>query len=229
MALDFPRGQEALDFLDLFSDPIFVKVGMELFYKEGKEIVRTIKKRGHRVFLDLKLHDIPNTVAGAVASLADLEPDILTIHTTGGAKMVMAARRALEEAGLDTHLMGVTVLTSLSEAELRAELPVSPMTSLEDAVSRLAHTGRSAGLDGVICSAHEVQGLKASFGEDFLTICPGIRPEGVSSGDQSRVVTPAGAREAGADYIVVGRPIRLAQDPLAAYREIEKDFLGGDQ
>ncbi|MDO5036705.1 MAG: orotidine-5'-phosphate decarboxylase [Tissierellia bacterium] len=225
VALDYASGKEALAFLDLFDQGIFVKVGMELFYKEGPAILKAIKDRGHRIFLDLKLHDIPNTVAGGLGSLLDWDVDILTIHCLGGRKMIAAARGALEAAGKTSLLMGVSVLTSLSQEDLKEDLLIQG--DLEEVVGHYARIGREAGLDGVICSAKELAFLREKLGEDLVTICPGIRPKGASLGDQTRVVTPEEAGRLGADYIVVGRPIRQAKDPKQAYEEMRKAFLGG--
>ncbi len=226
VALDFPGAQQALAFTEKFDQPIFVKIGMELFYAAGPSIVETIKQQGHKVFLDLKFHDIPNTVAGATKSCLNLGADIMNLHAGGGSKMMQAAAEAVKAypAANKPLLIAVTQLTSTSADMLREELLIT--TKMEDTVLAYAQNAKNSGLDGVVCSALEVRRIKDSLGEDFITVTPGIRPADAETGDQARVVTPQMARELGSDYIVVGRPITKAADPVAAYRQIKKDFLG---
>ena len=226
VALDFPSAQQALAFTEKFDQPIFVKIGMELFYAAGPSIVETIKQQGHKVFLDLKFHDIPNTVAGATKSCLNLGADIMNLHAGGGSKMMQAAAEAVkaDSAANKPLLIAVTQLTSTSADMLREELLIT--TKMEDTVLAYAQNAKNSGLDGVVCSALEVRRIKDSLGEDFITVTPGIRPADAEVGDQARVVTPQMARELGSDYIVVGRPITKAADPVAAYRQIKKDFLG---
>lgn len=225
-ALDFPTGDEALAFLGLFPDgeKPFVKIGMELYYAEGPAFVRKVRERGHRVFLDLKLHDIPNTVGRAMAVLRDLGADIVNVHAAGGSAMMRAAAEGLARRdGTRPLLIAVTQLTSTSPAMLRDELLIG--APMEEAVMRYAENARDAGLDGVVCSPHEAAAVKARCGAGFLTVTPGIRFAGAAADDQSRIMTPADAARAGSDFIVVGRPITRAADPLAAYRRAVADFL----
>ncbi|MFH5836474.1 orotidine-5'-phosphate decarboxylase [Proteiniclasticum sp. C24MP] len=227
IALDFRNREEVLTFLDRFKEPVYVKVGMELYYAEGPSIVREIKALGHKVFLDLKFHDIPNTVQGAVRSAAGLDADMLNLHAMGGEEMMRGAMKELEGREKKPLLIAVTVLTSMDEETLSKELHVS--LPLEEEVLSLARLTKKSGLQGVVCSALEVPKLKKALGEDFLTITPGIRPKESASGDQKRVVTPAMARELGSDYIVVGRPITKAENPYAAYLTIRAEFMGGER
>lgn len=224
IALDHANREEALAFLQNFSEPLYVKIGMELFYAEGPDLVREIKAMGHKIFLDLKFHDIPNTVAGAVKSCLSLDVDMLNVHATGGRRMMEAAAKMLQDLPQKPILLAVTILTSISEETLQEELMVEE--PLEEAVLRLATLTQSSGLAGVVCSPLEVPKVKSRLGKAFLTVTPGIRPLSEDAGDQARVVTPAMARELGSDYIVVGRPITQAKDPVAAYQAIKKDFLG---
>lgn len=222
VALDFSGKEEAYEFLDKFDQTIYTKVGMELFYKEGPDIVREIKKRGHKVFLDLKFHDIPNTVWGAVRSVLDLDVDMVNLHIPAGKKAIQGAREILDQAKSSTILLGVTVLTSMEEEDLR---DLSIQGSLKDVVKSYGKLGLDAGLHGLVCSAQEVADLKKDLG-NFIAVTPGIRPGGqAGQDDQKRTMTPAQAAKAGSDYIVVGRPIRNAQDPLEAYRAIKAEFL----
>lgn len=224
IALDYANREEALAFLQNFSEPLYVKIGMELFYAEGPELVREIKAMGHKIFLDLKFHDIPNTVAGAVKSCLSLDVDMLNVHATGGRRMMEAAARMLQDLPQKPVLLAVTILTSIPEETLREELMVEE--PLEDAVLRLATLTQKSGLAGVVCSPLEVPQVKSHLGKAFLTVTPGIRPLSEDVGDQARVVTPAMARELGSDYIVVGRPITRAKDPVEAYRSIKAEFIG---
>ena len=227
IALDFKNRKEVMGFLELFKEPVYVKVGMELFYAEGPSIVREIKSLGHKVFLDLKFHDIPNTVQGAVRSAASLDVDMMNLHATGGSEMMRSAMEALENKKVKPLMIAVTVLTSMDEEALKRELHVG--LPLVDTVLSLASLTKESGLQGVVCSALEVPRLKEKLGEDFLTITPGIRPLESASGDQKRVVTPSMARDLGSDYIVVGRPITKAEHPYEAYLKIRNEFMGGEK
>ena len=229
IALDFPNRDKTLAFLDLFESEArkpYVKIGMELFYAEGPQIVRDIKARGHQIFLDLKLHDIPNTVRSAMRSLAGLDVDMVNVHAAGTKAMMQAGLEGLCEASVKDRplLIAVTQLTSTDEARMRTELLIDH--PLEDVVAHYAANTRDAGLDGIVCSPLEAGKVHATCGEDFLTVTPGIRFATDSKGDQKRVTTPADARDLGSDYIVVGRSITGAADPVAAYRQALTDFLG---
>lgn len=231
IALDFPSEEKAWAFLDHFKsleEKPFVKVGMELFYAAGPEFVKKLKAEGYPVFLDLKLHDIPNTVAGAVNSLKGLGVDMLTLHASGGREMFARAKEALNDMEHPPILLGVTVLTSFSD-EGRKEALLGENHSVEETVECLAKMALSAGCDGIVSSAMEGEYLRKTIGSSFPLVCPGIRPKGVSAGDQKRVVTPEDARKIGVDFIVVGRPITKADDPLSAYSAIRRDFLGGNE
>lgn len=227
IACDFQTGKETLDFLKLFKDEKpFVKIGMELFYGEGPDIAREIRKMGHDIFLDLKLHDIPNTVNKAMKSLANLGVNMTNVHAAGTIDMMRAAKEGLMEGATgDTPLLiAVTQLTSTSQERMQRELLIS--SSIEDTVAHYAANAREAGLDGVVCSPLEAALVKNKCGAAFLTVTPGIRYPQSGADDQSRVTTPQQARTIGTDYIVVGRPITAQADPVAAYRQILKDFLG---
>jgi len=226
--LDFSSAQEVYDFLALFpeGEKPYVKVGMELFYSEGPEIVREIKRRGHKLFLDLKLHDIPNTVKKAAAALARLGADIVNVHAAGAGEMMRAALESLTRPdGSRPMVIGVTQLTSTSQEQLNKELLIP--FDMEETVLRYAKNAKASGLDGVVCSPLEAAGVKEACGREFLTVTPGIRFADSAADDQTRIMTPAKAREAGSDYIVVGRPIIAAGDPLGAYRKCANEFLGG--
>jgi len=225
IACDFPTAAETLAFLDKFTDEKpFVKIGMELFYAEGPEIVRQIKARGHRIFLDLKLHDIPNTVKKAMAVLSCLDVDICNLHAAGGLDMMRAAVDGLTRPdGTRPLLIAVTQLTSIDQRRMEEELLI--VRPLEDVVMQYAANARAAGLDGVVCSPLEAGRVHQVCGDGFLTVTPGIRFSDGAAGDQQRITTPARARELGSDYIVVGRPITSAGDPVAAYRRCVADFL----
>ena len=219
VALDFPSGEEALDFLDLFpaGEKPFVKVGMELFYAAGPRIVAALKARGHKVFLDLKLHDIPNTVRRAMAALSALGADMVNVHAAGGAAMMAAAIEGLQTGGGPRPLaIAVTQLTSTSPEMLRDELLIA--TPMDETVLRYASNARGAGLDGVVCSPLEAAAVKARCGQSFLAVTPGVRFADSAPDDQRRVMTPEAAFAAGSDFIVVGRPITRAPDPVAAWR-----------
>ena len=224
VACDFPGKKETLDFLGRFKDEKpFVKIGMELFYAEGPDIVREIKKRGHKIFLDLKLHDIPNTVKKAMKSLSDLDVDICNLHAGGGMEMMKAAVEGLtREDGTRPLLIAVTMLTSISQEMMEDELKISG--SLPEVVMSYAKNAKDAGLDGVVCSPLEAAKVHEVCGDSFLTVTPGIRFADDSKGDQQRVTTPAKAKEIGSDYIVVGRSITGAADPVAAYRRCVEEF-----
>ena len=229
IALDFPDRERTLGFLDRFGgERPWVKIGMELFYAAGPDIVREIKARGHRIFLDLKLCDIPNTVRGAMRSLSALGVDIINLHAFGTADMMRAALEGLTlpDGTRETKLIAVTILTSTSEETLHRELYIEK--PLAETVMLYAENARAAGLDGVVCSPLEAGEVHARCGADFLTVTPGVRFAGGEKGDQVRVTTPERARELGSDYIVVGRPITGAEDPVAAWKRARAEFLGGN-
>lgn len=224
IALDFKDGQTALNFLDKFTEEKpFVKIGMELFYAEGPSIVRAIKERGHKIFLDLKLHDIPNTVKGGMRSLSGLGVDIVNVHAAGTIEMMKAALEGVvREDGSRPLVIAVTQLTSTSEERMQKELLIN--SSINDTIVHYAKNTKEAGLDGVVCSPLEAGMVKEAVGKDFLTVTPGVRFADGDKGDQVRVTTPAKAKEIGTDFIVVGRPITQAEDPVAAYRRCVKEF-----
>lgn len=224
IALDFENKERTLDFLKKFkNEKLFVKVGMELFYSEGPSIIKEIKDLGHKIFLDLKLHDIPNTVKGGMKSLAKLGVDMVNVHAAGGIKMMQAAYDAFEGVENKPKIIAVTQLTSTSKEAMNNEQGIPG--DVIDSVLRYAKCAKEAHLDGVVCSPLEVRAIKDSLGEDFLTVTPGIRPQTVND-DQVRITPPHDARKLGTNYIVVGRPITKAEDPYKAYLEIRKDFLG---
>ena len=225
VALDFDSREKTLAFLDRFSgEKPFVKIGMELFYAEGPDIVRQIHARGHRIFLDLKLHDIPNTVKKAMAALSALDVDIINLHAAGTKAMMSAALEGLTRPdGTRPLLIAVTQLTSTSEERMQRELLIS--APINDTIVKYAQNTREAGLDGVVCSPLEAGMVKAACGREFLTVTPGVRFADGEVADQVRVTTPARAREIGSDYIVVGRPITAAADPVAAYRRCVEEFV----
>ncbi len=225
IACDFPDRESTLAFLDRFqgSRKPFVKIGMELFYGAGPDIVREIKARGHRIFLDLKLHDIPNTVRKAMKVLSALDVDMVNVHAAGTVAMMKAALEGLTRAdGTRPLLIAVTQLTSTSEETMQKELLIG--AGINDTIVRYAQNAREAGLDGVVCSPLEAAMVKDACGEAFLTVTPGIRFADAAADDQVRITTPARAREIGSDYIVVGRPITAAEDPVAAYERCMKEF-----
>jgi len=226
IACDFSSGEKMLGFLDNFEDKKpFVKIGMELYYAEGPAIVREIKSRGHKIFLDLKLHDIPNTIKRAMAVLSGLDVDICNIHAAGTSAMMEAAIEGLTRPdGSRPLLVAVTQLTSTSEERMKRELLISE--SLEKTVMHYAINSKRAGLDGVVCSPLEAHTVHDNCGADFITVTPGIRFVGDASGDQVRITTPAQAKEIGSDYIVVGRPITGAAEPVAAYERCVREFVG---
>ena len=224
IACDFKDKEETLNFLDKFeNEKLYLKIGMELFYSEGPKIVREIKKRGHKIFLDLKLHDIPNTVEKAMKSLANLDVDMTNVHASGTIKMMEAGLKGLtREDGTRPLLIAVTQLTSTSQETMEQDLLIKE--NIEEVVMHYADNSKKAGLDGVVCSPLEVQAVKNRCGKDFLTITPGIRFSTDAKDDQSRITTPAKAKELGSDYIVVGRPITKAENPVEAYRKCVEDF-----
>jgi orotidine-5'-phosphate decarboxylase len=224
IALDFSGKEEVLNFLDQFKEPVWVKVGMELTYACGLDIIKEIKKRGHHIFLDLKLHDIPNTVKGGMKNLAKLGVDIVNCHASGGIEMMKAAKEGVLEGTPEgmtpPKVIAVTILTSVSKEAMNHELGIDG--EVMDTVVRYAKNAKEAGLDGVVCSVHEARAIHEACGKDFLTVTPGIRLKGNSANDQKRVATPETALEEGCDLIVVGRSITKAEDPLAAYQTIEE-------
>ena len=226
IACDFSSKAEVLAFLDKFTEEKpFVKIGMELFYAEGPEIVKEIKKRGHKIFLDLKLHDIPNTVKKSMAVLSRLDVDMCNLHAAGTSAMMEAAIEGLtREDGTRPLLIAVTQLTSTSQERMTDEILIDK--PIDEVVLSYAKTAKDAGLDGVVCSPLEAGKVHEKCGAEFMTVTPGVRFADGDIGDQVRVTTPEKAKEIGSDYIVVGRPITAADDPVAAYRRCVKDFIG---
>jgi orotidine-5'-phosphate decarboxylase len=226
VACDFAGKAQTLEFLDKFTgQKPFVKIGMELFYAEGPDIVREIKARGHRIFLDLKLHDIPNTVKSAMAVLTGLGVDIINVHAAGTKAMMAAALEGLTRAdGTRPLLIAVTQLTSTDQKAMAEDLWIEK--PLPDVVMHYAKCAREAGLDGVVCSPLEAKAVHEACGESFLTVTPGVRFAESAAGDQKRIMTPAQAKAEGCDYIVVGRPITRAEDPVAAYERCCREFIG---
>ena len=224
IACDFSSKEQTLNFLDKFTGrKPFVKIGMELFYAEGPEIVRTIKERGHRIFLDLKLHDIPNTVKKAMSVLRNLDVDMTNVHAAGTVDMMRAAIEGLtREDGTRPLLIAVTQLTSTSEERMQKELLIG--ASINDTIVKYAENAKAAGLDGVVCSPLEAAMVKEVCGVEFMTVTPGVRFADGDVGDQVRVTTPERAKEIGSDFIVVGRPITAADDPVAAYERCMREF-----
>ena len=227
VACDFATRKEVFDFLDRFTGrKPFVKIGMELFYAEGPQIVRDIKARGHKIFLDLKLHDIPNTVKKAMKVLSSLDVDMCNLHAAGGSAMMKGALEGLtREDGTRPILIAVTQLTSTDQTMLANELLIDK--PIDEVVMSYAKNAADAGLDGVVCSPLEAGKVHAKCGGNFLTVTPGVRFAGGETGDQKRVTTPLKARELGSDYIVVGRPVTAAEDPVAAYTKCCRQFLLG--
>ena len=226
IALDFDSKEKTLAFLDRFTEEKpFVKIGMELFYAEGPSIVREIRGRGHKIFLDLKLHDIPNTVKKAMAALSALDVDIVNLHAAGTAAMMSAALAGLTRPdGTRPLLIDVIKLNSTDQDMLEKELWIEK--PMEEVVLHYAEIASIVGLDGVVCSPLEAGGVHERCGKNFLTVTPGVRFADGDVGDQKRVTTPERARELGSDYIVVGRPITQAEDPVAAYRRCVAEFVG---
>ncbi len=225
IACDFADRETALDFLDKFEGrKPFVKIGMELFYAEGPQIVRDIKARGHRIFLDLKLHDIPNTVKKSMAVLSGLDIDMCNLHAAGATQMMQAALEGLTRPdGTRPLLIAVTQLTSTDQQTMERDLLICE--PIDKVVMHYAETAKNAGLDGVVCSPLEAQKVHEVCGKGFLTVTPGVRFADGDAGDQRRVMTPEQAKEIGSDYIVVGRPITAASDPVAAYERCIKEFV----
>ncbi|MBE6649910.1 MAG: orotidine-5'-phosphate decarboxylase [Ruminococcaceae bacterium] len=225
IACDFSGKDEVMSFLDKFTDvKPFVKIGMELFYAEGPQIVRDIKARGHKIFLDLKLHDIPNTVKKSMAVLSRLDVDMTNLHASGTIAMMEAAIEGLTRPdGTRPILIAVTQLTSTSEERLKNDLLINE--TMENTVMHYAHNAKVAGLDGVVCSPLEAERVHDRCGKDFVTVTPGVRFADGDKGDQVRVMTPAEAKRIGSDYIVVGRPITAADDPVAAYKRCVNEFV----
>ncbi len=224
IACDFSSAEAVFAFLDKFEGKKpFVKIGMELFYAEGPSIVRQIKARGHKIFLDLKLHDIPNTVKKAMAVLSSLDVDMCNLHAAGTSAMMTAALEGLTRPdGTRPMLIAVTQLTSTDEERMRNELLINE--PIAEVVMKYAENARNSGLDGVVCSPLEAGIVHDRCGKEFVTVTPGVRFADGDVGDQKRVVTPAAAKEIGSDYVVVGRPITAAADPVAAYEKCVKEF-----
>lgn len=229
IALDMPSWQEVQQCLSFFpkQESLFLKVGMELFYQEGPSIIYELKAQGHQIFLDLKLHDIPNTVYRAMKNIARLDVDITSVHAAGGLRMMEAALEGLEAGSLASNrpmIFAITQLTSTSEADMQKDQRI--LLTLQESVLHYASCAHQAGLDGVVASALEVSDIKKATNSQFLCLTPGIRPNGMAHGDQARVVTPKQAKTLGSDYIVVGRPIIEAKDPYHAYKAIQNDWSG---
>ena len=224
VACDFASGEQVFSFLDKFTEKKpFVKIGMELFYAEGPEIVRQIKARGHKIFLDLKLHDIPNTVEKAMAVLSNLDVDICNLHAAGTTAMMQAALEGLTRPdGTRPLLIAVTQLTSTDQESMERDLLIHE--PIDQVVMHYAKTAKNAGLDGIVCSTLEAGKVHEVCGKEFLTVTPGVRFADGDAGDQKRIMTPAQAKEIGSDYIVVGRPITAAADPVAAYNRCVAEF-----
>lgn len=225
IACDFASKEEVFTFLDKFQEEKpFVKIGMELYYAEGPQIVREIKAKGHKIFLDLKLHDIPNTVRKAMAVLSNLDVDICNLHAAGTTAMMESALEGLTRAdGTRPLLIAVTQLTSTDQESMERDLMIH--TPIDEVVMHYAQTAKNAGLDGIVCSPLEAGKVHDHCGSDFLTVTPGVRFADGDVGDQKRVMTPAAAKEIGSDYIVVGRPITKATDPVEAYRRCVREFV----
>ena len=226
IACDFASAEETLAFLDKFTEEKpYVKIGMELYYAEGPQIVKKIKERGHKIFLDLKLHDIPNTVKKAMKVLSGLDVDMCNLHAAGTIAMMEAALEGLtREDGTRPLLIAVTQLTSTDQERMEKDLLIEK--PLEEVVDHYAANAKKAGLDGVVCSPLVAARVQELCGEGFLTVTPGVRFADGDAGDQVRVTTPQRAKEIGSDYIVVGRPITQAEDPVAAYRRCVSEFVG---
>ena len=228
VACDFSSKADVMSFLDKFVNEgrkPFVKIGMELFYAEGPQIVKEIKERGHKIFLDLKLHDIPNTVKKSMAVLSNLDVDMTNLHAGGTIAMMEAALEGLTRPdGTRPMLIAVTQLTSTSEERMKTDLLINE--PIDKVVMHYAHNAKLAGLDGVVCSPLEAGKVHETCGKKFLTVTPGVRFADGDVGDQKRVMTPAEAKKIGSDYIVVGRPITAAEDPVAAYKRCVSEFVG---
>ena len=225
IACDFSGKQQVLEFLEKFGDiKPFLKIGMELYYAEGPSIVKELKERGHKIFLDLKLHDIPNTVKKTMSVLSHLDVDICNLHASGASAMMKAALEGLTRPdGTRPLLIAVTQLTSTSEEVMKEELLIN--APLDEVVASYALNAKNSGVDGVVCSPLEAGKIHDVCGKEFLTVTPGVRFDDATKGDQSRIATPARAKELGSDYIVVGRPINAAEDPVAAYKRCVAEFV----
>lgn len=227
VACDFSSKEETIKFLRMFENEDrkpFVKIGMELFYSEGPDIVREIKSRGHKIFLDLKLHDIPNTVEKSMRALSGLDVDMTNLHAAGTKNMMTAALKGLTRAdGTRPLLIAVTMLTSTDQESMEMDILIDK--PIDEVVMQYALNAKECGLDGVVCSPHESKKVHGACGEKFLTVTPGVRYADGDIGDQKRVMTPEKAKEAGSDFIVVGRPITQAADPVAAYKRCVKEFV----
>ena len=226
IACDFSSGRETIEFLERFGEERpYVKIGMELFYAEGPDIVRQLKQRGHKVFLDLKLHDIPNTVGKAMHVLSGMDVDMCNVHAAGTKRMMQAALEGLTRPdGSRPLLIAVTQLTSTSQQQMEEDILIT--RPMEEVVAMYGQLAQEAGLDGVVCSPLEAPAVHERLGSDFLTVTPGVRLAGDAAGDQQRVTTPARAKELGSDYIVVGRSITAAENPAAAYERCRQEFIG---
>lgn len=225
IALDFPNAKEANQFLNqLGSADVNIKIGMELYYAEGAPFVNKLVSKGYNIFLDLKLHDIPNTVYSAIKVISQLGVSMINVHALGGQKMMKAAKKAIQESERKPLLIAVTQLTSTEHEQFQKEQLSEK--ALSESVVYLAKLAKEAGLDGVVCSPHEVEVIKKVCGRDFLTVTPGIRLESITQDDQVRIMTPRQAKEIGSDYIVVGRPITRAEHVSEAYAYIEKEWSG---
>ena len=226
IALDFPTGEDTLKFLDQFpaDKKPFVKIGMELFYAEGPAIVKAMKERGHKIFLDLKLHDIPNTVKSAMRVLSRLDVDMVNLHAAGAGEMMRGALEGLTRPdGTRPILIAVTQLTSTDQEAMERDLLINH--PIDEVVMHYAETAKNAGLDGIVCSPLEAEAVHNRCGKDFVTVTPGVRFADGDKGDQVRVMTPEQAKKIGSDYIVVGRPITAAADPVAAYERCMREFV----
>ncbi|QDX00935.1 orotidine-5'-phosphate decarboxylase [Staphylococcus chromogenes] len=223
IALDFASKEEVMTFLKPFDEPLFVKVGMELFYQTGPTLIKDIKALGHDIFLDLKLHDIPNTVGKAMEGLAKLEVDLVNVHAAGGSEMMRRAVEGLRTQNEKTKIIAVTQLTSTTETMLHEEQNIQ--TSIEEAVLNYAKLAQQSGLDGVVCSPLETQLITEHCGSSFLKVTPGIRPTNSARNDQKRVTTPEDAKQLGSTHIVVGRPITQSAQPVESYHQIKESWL----
>ena len=223
IALDFASQDDVMSFLKPFDEPLFVKVGMELFYQTGPTLIQDIKTLGHDIFLDLKLHDIPNTVGKAMAGLAKLEVDLVNVHAAGGSEMMRRAAEGLRTQNEKTKIIAVTQLTSTTEAMLHQEQNIR--TSIEEAVLNYAKLAQQSGLDGVVCSPLETRLITEQCGSSFLKVTPGIRPAHSDRDDQKRVTTPEEAKQLGSTHIVVGRPITQSAQPVESYHQIKESWL----
>lgn len=223
IALDFDSASAVHDFLDQFDEPLFVKIGMELFYQTGPQLIDEIKAKGHNIFLDLKLHDIPNTVGKAMEGLSKLNVDLVNVHAAGGIMMMKQAVQGLRKYNQDIKIIAVTQLTSTSEAMLHDEQKIN--TTMDEAVLNYASLAHTAGLDGVVCSPLETTMLTEQFGPTFLKVTPGIRLNSTTTDDQQRITTPQQAKELGSTHIVVGRPITQSDSPVEQYNIIKESWL----